>query len=417
MFFSPQKTFTFTFTMEEPLRMRFFERDKFFFRPSLITLNLLAAFIFLFSALKPSDALALPHFARRIGRNCTFCHTVFPKLNETGRIFKTNGLRFEGEGEWLGVRDLKRLPLSVEAELEGSYDRVTSSGAKTESSDVKIEEVEIFAGGPMGKKGRVTAFTVLAVTQTDTGGAADYDVRIAKAFIQINDIIGPTGAGELNLKAGQDTLALPFMGGSQKFIQKRPFAESVLGVFNPEERLVEINGLIADEGRRAAAHRYRFGVSREDVNDGNKLRGLYAAYSVAINEAYSLGVIYRSGEEKNSATDVSYNRYGIAGEIELKRLIIDAGWFKDLRSGLADRDNFIVEAAYFPAPRLSLATRFESTGENGRDGAKSLDFMVRYNILSNVFAMVEYRNLSDDGHVTGVNEDESKVRLFVGAVF
>ncbi len=403
--------------MKEPFGMRTFERDKFFSPRLLIILNLTAAFIFLLTTFKPSDALALPLFARRIGRNCTFCHTVFPKLNEMGRIFKANGLRFEGEGRWLGVRDLKTLPLSVEAKLEGSYDRVTSSGVTTESSDAKIEEVEISAGGPMGKKGRITAFSTVTVEQIDTGGGTDYDVRISKAFIQVNDIIGPTGAGELNLKAGQDHLALPFLGAHQKFIQKQHFAESLLGIFNPEERLVELNGQVAREGAITTAHRYRLGVSREDVNDTNKLRGLYAAYSVTVNEAYSLGVIYRNGTEKNSTADVSYNKYGIGGEVELKRFIIDAGWFFDDRSGLAGRDSFIIEAVYLPAPRLSLATRFETAGEEDLSGAKSLNFMVRYNILSNVFAMVEYRNLSDDGHVTGVNEDESKVRLFFGAVF
>jgi|HubBroStandDraft_3_1064219.scaffolds.fasta_scaffold81002_2 hypothetical protein len=34
---------------------------------------------------------ATPTFARQTGRNCSFCHSGVPRLNDTGVAFKNNG--------------------------------------------------------------------------------------------------------------------------------------------------------------------------------------------------------------------------------------------------------------------------------------------------------------------------------------
>jgi hypothetical protein len=36
-------------------------------------------------------AEANPNFARQTGRNCSFCHSGVPRLNDTGVAFKNNG--------------------------------------------------------------------------------------------------------------------------------------------------------------------------------------------------------------------------------------------------------------------------------------------------------------------------------------
>ncbi|MBI5810438.1 MAG: hypothetical protein HZB21_04530, partial [Deltaproteobacteria bacterium] len=125
-----------------------------------------AAFSFLFlTFLLPEAASALPLFARQVGRNCTYCHTIIPKLNETGRIYKSNGYRFEAEKEWKDVKDMTVLPVSFEAEVEGAYDKTTTSGVKTETSDLKVEELEISGGAALDKTGRVSALVSIAVSQ------------------------------------------------------------------------------------------------------------------------------------------------------------------------------------------------------------------------------------------------------------
>ena len=58
-------------------------------------LALLPFFLFGF-ALAPSEALAVPSFARQTGQPCAACHTAFPELTPFGRRFKLNGYTLEG---------------------------------------------------------------------------------------------------------------------------------------------------------------------------------------------------------------------------------------------------------------------------------------------------------------------------------
>jgi hypothetical protein len=306
------------------------------------------------------------------------------------------------------------VPLSAEIEVEGIYNNLKSGGVRTESSDMKVDEVEITTGGAFGKTGRITAIVSVISGQTDTGT----DTSIHKAFIQVNDLIGETGEGVLNLRAGQFDIGLPFLNTSGTPITNRYLADSALGLLSAEERAVELNGsVVADEESSLPTHRYSVGAVRENVNDDNKLRGFYAVYSATFREKYSLGAILRGGREMNSSTDVSFDKWGLAADAEAGPVIVTLGYFKVNRSGLADRDNIVAELLYQPAARVSLAARYDYLKEEGKAGTKSQSIMARYNILSNAFAQLEYRRLTDKDHVTGANESEDKLRLLLVAVF
>jgi hypothetical protein len=54
------------------------------------------ALAFIFPAPK---AEATPNFARQTGRNCNFCHSGVPRLNDTGLAFKNNGFVFPESNE------------------------------------------------------------------------------------------------------------------------------------------------------------------------------------------------------------------------------------------------------------------------------------------------------------------------------
>jgi hypothetical protein len=338
----------------------------------------------------PARAGAMPLFARRIGRNCTYCHTLFPKLNETGRTFLSNGFRFEDEETWERVKDLETIPVSFEVEIEGAYDNTKSSGVATESSDITVEKVEVMAGGPFGKTGRLTIFGVFAVEQSDSSGAAVYESKIDDAFIQVNDLLGPTGAGVLNLRVGQSHLVLPFLGGHQRFIHNAYLAESTLGVLNGTQRLIELNG---------------------------KLRGYYATYSFTIRETFSFGAIHRGGKEKFGTSDIRYEKHGAAVEAELGPVVLAGGFFLSDREGRDSLENYMVEALYMPWAKVSVGGRYDVVKKSGKEAARSSSLMARYNIISNAHAILEYRNLSDDDLLTGSNEDEKKLRLIMAVLF
>ncbi|MDP2690061.1 MAG: hypothetical protein Q8P48_08120 [Deltaproteobacteria bacterium] len=360
----------------------------------------------------------MPFFARRIGRDCTYCHTLIPKLNETGRIFRSNGYRFIAEEDWQDVRDWQTIPVSVEVEVEGMYDRLKASGVVTETSDMKVEEVEIAAGGPMGRSGRVSALALAAFEETDSG----VEASISRAFVQVNDLVGPPGEGRLNIRAGKWDVGLPFLNTTGVPISNRYLADRTLNVLTAGQRAVELNGSLVKEGEDSSfAQRYSAGLSREEVFDDDKLKGFYATYSFTVNEIYSLGGIYRTGREgreKLGSVDTSYNKYGVAGEVEAGPVVLTAGFFISDRNGAARRDDYIVEAFFIPYKSLGFGARYDYLKEHGKEGVKSQSFMVRYGILSNVYAQIEYRGLEDDAHVAGgVNESERRLRAFLFAIF
>lgn len=362
----------------------------------------------LFMALLPDEAGAFPFFSRQIGRDCTFCHALFPKLNEKGRTFRANGYRFEAEGEWKDVKDFSSLPASFEVEVEGIYNSVKTNGVRTESSDLKVEEAELAAGGAFGKNGKITALGVILAAQEDTAT----DVSIPKAFVQINDIAGEGGSGLLNLRAGQFDIGLPFLNTVEVAISNKYLAETSLNLLDPERRAVELNGAYQSDSLDVPfTQRYSAGLTREDVNSDSKLKGYYLTYSLTVNDFYSIGAIYRGGEEAEGAIDVSYKKYGAGAEADFGALILTAGYFRSERTGLNDLDNFVVEALIMPLPKISFGVRYDTVIENGGIGEKSQNVMARYNILSNAFAQFEYRAISVDG------SDEDKFRLILAAAF
>ena len=70
-----------------------------------------------------------------------------------------------------------------------------------------------------------------------------------------------------------------------------------------------------------------------------------------------------------------------------------------------------------PTPTLVFGARYDIVKEKGKTAANAATLTARYNILSNVFTQLEYRNLKDDDHVTDSNEDEDRIRLLLVALF
>lgn len=372
-----------------------------------------AAFLsVLFVLFLPSFSSAFPFFSRQIGRDCTFCHSLLPKLNETGRAFRSGGYRLPGEAEWKEAKDLSSIPASIEVEVEAAYNDLKTNGARSESSDIKIEEVELFAGGAFGKTGKVSVNAVTTFEETEEGA----DIAITHAFVQVNDLLGPVGEGLLNIRAGKWDIGLPFLNTIAP-ISNAYLAESALGVLSAEEKGVELNGNMSSEGERlTVAHRWSAGVLRQDIGSDDKFKGAYATYSVTFQEDYSLGALVRAGKEAAGGEDASYTKYGLAAEAEYGPAIFTLAYFRSSVSG-AGSDDWLAEAFYFPRPRLSVGLRYEYLKEEAGQGARAQTLMARYNMLSNVFVQAEYRLLSDEDHAVSTNEDEEKLRAFLVALF
>ncbi|MBE9527985.1 MAG: hypothetical protein IME99_01960, partial [Proteobacteria bacterium] len=333
-------------------------------------------------------------------------------------IWRANGLRFEEEGEWTKVKKLDTIPVSVEIEVEGKYDETTASGAKSTSSDMVIEEVELISGGAFGTDGRVSAYGSIAIQQAADGTVSS---AINNAYIQVNDLAGPKGAGRLNLKAGKSSFGLPFLADYQKAINNRYLAEKTLDTLTMGLRLVELNGIkkTEDEESWAPTHYYSLGVARGNVVSSHKFKSFYATYSVNFKERYSVGAILRKGYETDAAgtSDVEYNKFGVGAEAELGPVVLTAGWFASKYDTDPDKTNYLIEALYMPTTKIGFGARYDTLKEDGKKSAVATSVMARYNILTNAFAQLEFRGLRDGDLATGTNEKEKKVRLFLVTLF
>lgn len=385
----------------------------------------------------PQKAEAIPAFSRQTGKSCSTCHSAFPKLNQTGQNFRTNGFRFPEDKEWNDVQDLKHVPLSVEIEVEGEFNK---EDKKSQTSQLKIDEIELLAGTPLGKNGGFSGYGVLSFAEGEVG--------VGQAYGQVNDLIGEIGHGLLNLKAGQFEIALPFLSHSQRVIKQRYFAQSQLGMLGARAKrttgndaeaaefyntAVELNGQIVGKESNDLTHRYAVGVYQpQDLNDGNKLGnpGFYATYAVNFLENFNLGAIYKRDVVNTTLVPgipnakKSVNKWGISGDAKIGPFIATlayfrsdglpsaAGTFKNNDTGRA-LQNYMGEILFIPNKKWVVGGRVDHIDQEAIQSGTRTTFMGRYNISPSVFFQAEWRvtDAFDNG------TDDLKGRAFLVALF
>jgi len=354
----------------------------------------------LLAVFAPQEAAAIPAFSRQTGKSCSTCHNAVPKLNQAGQNFKTNGFRFPEDGEWLDVQDLKHVPLSAEVEIEGEFNKL-DRGAQ--SSKLKIDEIEIQMGAPLGKSGGVSVY----------GNAQfnpDKTVGIGQAYVQVNDLIGATGHGLLNVKMGAHDIALPFLSHSQRVIKQRYFAQSALGILGARARsggdsteaeefintAVELNGQIVGD----ITHRYSVGAFQpQGLNDANRLGdpGIYATYAINFLENFNLGAIFKRDMVNGTATPGTpnpkegLNKYGIAGEVKFGPVIATFGYFNAEATNARTLQNYMAEILFIPDKRFVVGARVDHIDQELSQSGTRTTAMGRYNISSSVYLQGEYR--------------------------
>ncbi|MGB4068645.1 MAG: hypothetical protein WBK08_11495 [Nitrospira sp.] len=406
----------------------------------------------LVAMLAPQEAEAIPAFSRQTGESCSTCHTAFPKLNQTGQNFRTNGFRFPEDKEWHDIQDMKHVPISGEVEVEAEFTKERGVGAGGQETLLKIDEVALLAGAPIGKEGRVSAYGVLDFAQGN--------VNVGQAYGQVNDLAGATGQGLLNVKVGQFDVALPFLSHSQRVIKQRYFAQEALGILGarrnggsteaeaPEvySTGVELNGhLIQKELLGGITHRYAIGIFQPKSLGGiNHLGfpGLYATYSIHFLERFTLGAIYKR-DVVNSELDPliptgkkGVDKWGIAGEVKLGPFIATAGYFRSdglpatgngsLTSATYNRalQNYMAEVLFIPHDipfipnkKFVLGGRFDHIDQELAQSSSRTTVMGRYYIAPSVYLQGEWR-VHDGGGVAGASSQDSyAARGFLVALY
>jgi hypothetical protein len=291
-------------------------------------------------------------------------------------------------------------------------------------------------GTPLGKTGRGSAYGILSF--------AEGEVSIAQAYGQVNDLIGATGHGLLNLKAGQFDIALPFLSHTQRVIKQRYFAQSELGILGARANgglgdgseaaefyntAIELNGQIVGKETGDLTHRYNIGIFQpQSLNDTNRLQdpGLYATYAVNFLENFNIGAIYKRDVVNKAGAGapdgkLHVDKLGIAGEAKIGPFITTVGYFRSDAnvSGTStftnanDLQNYMAEVLFIPDKQFVVGGRFDHIDrENAQSGSRTT-FMGRYNITSSIFFQLEWR--VTDGLNRGT--DGQRGRAFLVALF
>jgi len=399
----------------------------------------------LLTVFAPEEAAAIPAFSRQTGKSCSTCHSAFPKLNQTGQNFRTNGFRFPEDGEWNEVQDLKHVPLSMEIEVEAEFEKEDGDSQK---SIMHIDEVELLAGTPLGKNGVFSAYSVLSFSQGE--------VAVGQAYGQVNDLIGETGHGLLNAKVGQFEISLPFLSSTQRVIKNRYFAQEFMGIVgsnrgnntlgNETEHetaeiynsAVELNGQIVGKEAKDLTHRFYVGAFQpRALNDGNKLGwpGLYAMYAVNFLENFNLGAIYKRDVVNSGALDPftpndkkGVNKWGVSGDAKIGPFIATLGYFRSdgLPSDVSGTtypgidksiQNYMAEVLFIPNKTWLVGGRFDHIDQESYQSSSRTTVMGRYNILPSVYIQAEWRVQDGGGAGSSSGTDTLNGRAFLVALF
>lgn len=241
----------------------------------------------------PSNADAVPSFARQTGESCYGCHIAFPKLNEKGYVFKYNGYRFKpnsGDEMW----DLETVPwaMKVEAEHESNW------GDTTDTHSLKFPEIEAFFVGPVGK--RASVFVELA-WDADTNSLGD-------AVLRLNYDL--TGEGKYIISAGENEIEHDFLSTTRDQIHQQYQADAIGHL--PEVPTLELFGQVMSSGA-ISSYRYSAGiVSDSGVSQkANKYSGAYGTLNLGFPGNHYLGVIYRYADEDQGMVKTSADRKSV----------------------------------------------------------------------------------------------------------
>ena len=146
----------------------------------------------------PSDAGAVPVFARKYGFACTMCHSSFPRLNDFGVRFRDNGYRLPSrESE---ERTVLQGPAPFAARVSGGYDYdqfQDSPEAVEEVRQFRLDGLDLLSAGLMARN---IGYFAVYVPQIDASrGVAGQDGTLEMASVVFSHL----GSSWLNVRAGR----------------------------------------------------------------------------------------------------------------------------------------------------------------------------------------------------------------------
>jgi hypothetical protein len=174
------------------------------------------------AALTYGTAFNMPMFARKLGTDCSTCHTVVPKLNQTGMNYRAAGFRMPDE---IGTEDkeVDNISTQTSTRLQTRYDaaRTDNAGVKSDKSQLTFHEVTFY---PL-----TGAFAKNYASLFELSIAPEEPIEIENAYVRG---AWKRGQGWLSARAG---IFHPFegFGASDRPVSlSRPLLQTVSANFN-----------------------------------------------------------------------------------------------------------------------------------------------------------------------------------------
>lgn len=341
-------------------------------RPAIHALGpFLCAMVGITGLFPPSEAQAIPAFARKYAVACTTCHTAPPRLNTFGERFLENGYQLPGteDGGSIGKKNLGDISLDdvshyLSVRLRGNvlthYRFKQQSPAGTEpgtvanKSELGFPEVfSLFTAGTLSKNIGFFAELESNLHERVTG--------IERAFLTFDNLLGqdlmhirigrldPSAASSFStLRQQLDTIGASINPSSDvvqragllplatagKFYGLRDRSGAVLSPYTPA-----LYNSVAETGLEIRGRPfgkwflYQLGVlngAHEGSGDSNKGKDIYGAirfdyvrsshFSASMTGFAYIGNSNAMVFDGANNTNVSWNRYGIAGHARYKML-------------------------------------------------------------------------------------------------
>ncbi len=363
-------------------------------------------------------AQAVPSFATKYEKNCSYCHNAWPQLNNKGRKFKEQGYRFkedlEAEGKTTPYYEAGNFPISALI-VSRPYDKADNGNRMLRA----IHEVELFIAGTMGKN--ISIFSQISA-EDETGFSPEVSSTALSYRFNKTATLQMTWS-QANWADGYGLLGNHFRltRGSVGIIdQDFGGADGIGGKLRSKRQNIAMTGRIIDEklfyniGLGGVAENVE-GISGNNPGDGTSIN---ARIAFDVKKNIMVGGYILNGETNN----MDFRRTVIDTQTDLKNIRIQAAYAiaEDNTLGGTETNNaFSIQAYNIIKTKKGMPTWVQLVRvdnyekNNGSHKYNEFTLNVTHYLTQNIKAYIEYWDRFDTP--TGINKNNRlTLQLYVG---
>jgi len=363
------------------------------------------------------NAQAVPSFAAKYEKNCSYCHNAWPQLNNKGRKFKERGYRLkedlEAEGKTTPYYEAGNFPISGLV-ISRPYDKEDGGDRMVRA----IHGVALFIAGTMGKN-------VSVFTQIEAEDEANFAPEVGSTALSYRfnkEATLQMTWSQANWADGYGFLGNHFRltRGSVGVIDQNFGDADNGGKLRSKRQNVAMTGRVANDklfynvGLGGTADNVE-GVSGNDLGNGTSMN---ARVAFDVKKNIMVGGYILDGEAGN----LDFNRMAIDTQADLKNIRIQAAYVmaEDDVIGGTDKNNaFSLQAYNVMKTKKGMPTwvqlvRLDNYERNdGTHEYNELTLNITHYLAQNIKAYIEYWDRFDTP--TGIDKDNRlTLQLYVG---